>query len=219
MAELRKVDILHIRSMTWKWHTAYYSFIFHSNDEYTNSAESSLCFVTRHCQWIIASSIQLPPYARPSFIQTVSALKVQKNRTENYSNQFIYRWVVDWCSLPFLEGCFGILAVCLVVWRLSVQFEFFSWLDYMGNGARDALVQETYIRRWCVDRAKMDPAREGLTFRWYEDRALRSHDISTWKLAGHLATQYTELSLSHHRHVIIIVVILLSLNLFLFGWF
>lgn len=41
----------------------------------------------------------------------------------------------------------------------------------MGNGARDALVQETYIRRWCVDRAKMDPAREGLTFRWYEDRA------------------------------------------------
>lgn len=60
MAELRKVDSLHICSMTWKWHTAYYSFIFHSN--YTNSAESFFVFryttlPVDHCQFNLTSSI------------------------------------------------------------------------------------------------------------------------------------------------------------------
>jgi len=56
--------------------------------------------------------------------------------------------------------------VILVMPWLAPEHQAFIYPD--GELYESPEEQETYIRRWCVDRAKMDPAREGLTFRWYE---------------------------------------------------
>ena len=130
------------------------------------------CFAchARHCQFKSTSSI-----CQAFIYPDGERFERPEEQDRNCSNQCIYRLVVDWCRHFFsvVLACFGHLFGGMKSFCAGLGLSSADWITW------GMLTQETYIRTWCVDRAKMDPARESLTFRWYEDRALRSDDIST----------------------------------------